>query len=83
MSRRFATLVAAALIVAAVLPSGAGAASPRGALSKEDREQLAKAAANGDTTITVLIAAQKGANKTVAAGISALGRTVRDRKSVV
>jgi subtilisin family serine protease len=83
MFRRFAALVAVALLVAAVLPSGVAGADPRSAMSKEARLQLAKAAANGDKTITVLIAAQKGANRTVATGIASLGGTVRYREDQI
>jgi hypothetical protein len=83
MFRRFAALVAAALMVAAVLPSGVAGADPHSAMSKEARQQLAKAAANGGQTVTVLIAAQTGANRTVATGIASLGGTVRYREDQI
>jgi subtilisin family serine protease len=83
MLRRFAALMAMALMVAAVIPSGVAGADPQSALSKEARQLLAKAAANGDETVTVLIAAQKGANRTVAAGITSLGGTVRYREDQI
>ena len=84
MFRRFAALVAVALLLAAVLPPGVAGADPRGgSLSKEARQQVAKAAANGDTTITVLIAARNGANRTVATGIASLGGTVRYREDQI
>ena len=78
--RRLAALVAAALLVSAVLPGSLAAADPKGTkLSKEAHVQLAKAAANGDKTITVLIAARPGSNSTVAAGITSLGGKVQYR----
>ncbi len=81
MVRRLAVLVTAALLVSAVLPASLAAADPpKNKLSKQDRAQLAKAAVAGDKTITVLIAAQKGANRTVATGIAALGGTVQYRE---
>jgi hypothetical protein len=84
MSRRFAALVAASLVLAAALPSGVAGADPKGATqSKELRQQLAKAAANGDKTVTVLIAAQKGANSSVVTGITALGGSVRYREDQI
>ena len=80
MVRRLAVLVAAALLVSAVLPGSLAAADPKGTkLSKEAHVQLAKAAANGDKTITVLIAARPGSNSTVAAGITSLGGKVQYR----
>jgi len=60
-------------------PAGAGAASGGTKLSKHDRELLAEAVAQGKSTVTVLIAAKPGANKTVASGIASLGGTVSYR----
>src|SRR5919106_2560172 len=58
--------------------SGAG-----GGLSKHDRELLAEAIANGQSTVTLLIAAQRGANRRVAQGIANLGGTVRFREDEI
>jgi subtilisin family serine protease len=81
MVRRLAALLAAAVLVSAALPAALSAADPQKAkLSKEDRAQVAKAVVAGDKTITVLIAAKPGANRTVAAGIAALGGTVQYRQ---
>src|SRR5215211_6968164 len=60
-------------------PAGAVAASGGSKLSKHDHELLAEAVAQGKSTVTVLIAAKPGANKTVASGIASLGGTVRYR----
>src|SRR5687767_3276909 len=51
-----------------------------GGLSKHDRQLLAEAIANGESTVTLLIAAQRGANRRVAQGIASLGGTVRFRE---
>jgi subtilisin family serine protease len=60
-------------------PAGAVAASGGSKLSKHNRELLAEARAQGKATVTVLIAAKPGANKTVASGIASLGGTARYR----
>ncbi len=60
--------------VASAAPTAAG-----GGLSKHDRELLAEARAKGDDTVTLLIAARPGANKTVASGIASLGGSVAHR----
>ena len=84
MVRRLAVLVAAALLISAVLPGSLAAADPKGTkLSKEDHAQLAKAAAAGNKTITVLIAAKPGANSTVATGITGLGGKVLYREDQI
>ena len=84
MVRRLAVLVAAALLISAVLPGSLAAADPKGTkLSKEDHAQLAKAAAAGNKTVTVLIAAQPGANSMVATGITGLGGKVLYREDQI
>jgi subtilisin family serine protease len=84
MVRRLAVLATAAVLVTAILPAPLTAASPQGqGLSKADRGQLIQAKARGAPTTTVLIAAQPGANKTVATGIAALGGTVRYREDQI
>src|SRR5262245_64721707 len=55
-------------------------AAAKGSLTKHDRALLATAIANGDKTVTLLIAAQKGANSKVNSGIASLGGTVRYRE---
>jgi hypothetical protein len=81
MVRRLAALLAAAVLVSAALPAALSAADPQKTrLSKEDRAQVVKAIVAGDKTITVLIAAKPGANRTVATGIAALGGTVQYRQ---
>jgi subtilisin family serine protease len=60
----------------------AGARSTQG-LSKQDRALLAEAIANGENTVTLLIASQPGANNTVASGLARLGGIVRFNNSDV
>ncbi|MGH3713845.1 MAG: S8 family serine peptidase [Micromonosporaceae bacterium] len=57
-----------------------GATTPGAGLSKHDRELLATAVANGEKSVTVLIAARQGANRTVASGLKGLGATVGYRE---
>ena len=84
MVRRLAVLVAAALLISAVLPGSLAAADPKGTkLSKEDHAQLAKAAAAGNKSVTVLIAAKPGANSTVATGVTGLGGKVLYREDQI
>jgi subtilisin family serine protease len=77
--RLFSSILGLALIVSFVVPVGAAPASQSTTrkLSKHDRELLAEARVQGKSTVTLLIAAQPGANKTVASGIASLGGTVR------
>src|SRR6266508_2340425 len=73
-------LVAVVVVLSFALSAGAAQAANGGSkLSKHDRELLAEAIAQGKSTVTVLIAAKPGANKTVASGIASLGGTVRFR----
>ena len=83
MTRRFVALLAAAMLATALLPQAAAGADPKSTLSKDDRALLARAEATGSETTTVLIAAQRGANKTVANGIAALGGTVQYREDQI
>src|SRR5262245_59618664 len=81
-STRLALLLALALIVGLMASSVSAApvAAPGGGkLSKHNRELLADAVAQGKATVTLLIAAKPGANKTVATGITGLGGIVRYR----
>ena len=79
LTRRLATLVAVALLCAAVLPQTIAAAGPTGKLSKQDRALIAEAKVNGKDTVTILVAAQPGANRTVASGLRASAPTIRYR----
>ncbi|MBL8057850.1 MAG: S8 family serine peptidase [Anaerolineales bacterium] len=69
------SLIISVALPAAALASPAGAARPA-PLSKYDRQLLAEARANGQSTVTVLVAAQRGASAKVIAGLAALGGSV-------
>jgi subtilisin family serine protease len=74
-----AALVAATLTVL-TLPGAQAAPSASGSgLDKHDRELLAEARADGDKTVTLLVASKAGANKTVVSGLTGLGATVAKR----
>ncbi len=75
----FSLVLVLAVMFSVVGPVAAQSGSG-GGLSKHDRELLAEAIANGQSTVTLLIAAQRGANKRVAQGIASLGGTVRFRE---
>ncbi|MBV9821297.1 MAG: serine protease, partial [Actinobacteria bacterium] len=57
-------------------PSGKAGAAKQSQLGKHDRELLATAAAKGDSTVTLLIAAAAGQNSTVLSGLQALGAVI-------
>ncbi len=80
MSRRrklSALLIASVMAVPLVMNHPVSAQeSPGDGLSKADREQLATAIANGQTSVTLLIAAKGGAAKQVVNGVQALGGTI-------
>lgn len=81
---RINRIVGSALALAVAVPVALGgtsaqAASGGGKLSKHDRELVAAARVEGKKTITVLIAAKSGSNKTVASGIASLGGSIRFR----
>jgi hypothetical protein len=78
----FSLLLVLAITLSAVGPVFAQAGNG-GGLSKHDRELLAEAIVNGKSTVTLLIASQPGANKTVASGITKLGGTVRYREDTI
>lgn len=76
--RRGLSGVAAGALVATALSitSAPSVAAPNGAgagLDKHDRALLAEAVADGDRTVTLLIASRRGANRTVLDGLAALG----------
>src|SRR5262245_9066597 len=66
------------LAIAFAVPSGAVSARENGGkLSKEDRAAIARARAQGQGPVTLLIASQPGSNRSVAGGVAGLGGTVR------
>ena len=74
----FSFVLMFAMLFSAVGPAFAQSGSNKG-LSKHDRELLAEAIANGQSTVTLVIAAQRGSNRRVVQGIQSLGGTVRFR----
>ena len=75
----FSFLLMVIMVFSAVGPVFAQAGNDKG-LSKHDRELLAQAIANGESTVTLLIAAQHGSNKRVVQGIQGLGGSVPYRE---
>ena len=72
-----AAFVASLLIASFGVGRGASAGkSSDDGLSKEDHKQLALARANGQSSVTLLIASKPGAAKQVASGLQGLGATV-------
>jgi len=82
-ARRALSLLTTMAITAALLPlalaPGASAAAKRTNLDKRDRELLAEAKANGETHVTVLIAAVQGGTTAAANAVTAAGGTIRTR----
>src|SRR5215208_5324756 len=78
----FSFLLMLAMVFSTVGSASAQAGNDKG-LSKHDRELLVQAIANGQSTVTLLIAAQRGSNKRVVQGIESLGGTVRFREDDV
>lgn len=76
--RRFCVALAATLVVGtfAVSPP-AGAGKPDTGLSKQDRQLLAVARANGQKSVTLLVATRPGAAKQVVSGLQGLGAVVQ------
>src|SRR5713101_252607 len=77
LARVISVVTISALIAAITLSSAAFADSGRTKLSKEDRERLATATANGASTVTMLFATVEGSTGSVASALAALGATVR------
>ncbi len=76
-----AVATAAATAIAMVATSNAQAVQqPSGGMSKSDRALLAQAVANGDATVTMLVAAKAGAEQQVASGLTGLGGKIGYRE---
>jgi len=80
--RRFARVVLSGLVISALLATVAGTAFAAPGdrstkLSKQDRERLASAVANGQSTVTMLFATVESSTGSVAAALRALGATVQ------
>jgi subtilisin family serine protease len=78
----FSILLVLAVAFSVIGPVSAQSGSRRG-LSKHERELLAQAIANGESTIIVLIASAPGSNSRVANGIQSLGGVVRYREDEI
>ena len=78
----FSLILILAVTFSTVGPVSAQSGSGRG-LSKHERELLAQAIANGESTIIVLIASTPGSNSKVAGGIEKLGGFVRYREDEI
>ena len=75
----FGVTLATLFAVLAVFEFSASMQTTKSKLSKHDRELLATARANGESTVTLLIAAKPGANKTVVSGLISLGSKIAKR----
>src|SRR5512134_1462204 len=73
----FSIVLVLVMVFSAVGPVYAQSGNGGGGLSKYDRALLAEAIANGESTVTLLIASTPGSNNKVANGIQKLGGTVR------
>jgi subtilisin family serine protease len=80
LKRLFGSILVLVLALSFAGPASAAPGGQKGKLSKHDQELIATARANGQKTVTLLIAARPGANSTVASGIAALGGAVRYRE---
>lgn len=80
-------IVCSLLLIFVMIFSAVGTASAQsgsnGGLSKHNRELLADAIVNGKPTVTLLVASQPGANKTVASGITRLGGRIRYQEDTI
>jgi len=79
--RLLGSISVGALALSLVMPAAAAPAQQvkQQKLSMHNRELLQEARAQGKSSVTLLIAAQPGANKTVTSGLSGIGATVRFR----
>jgi subtilisin family serine protease len=83
MYRKIFSVLSLVLVLAVALSGFSPVAAQTGnagGLSKYDRALLAEAIANGQSTVTLLIASTPGSNSKVANGIQRLGGTVRYRE---
>jgi hypothetical protein len=81
---RFLSLIVVfAIAVSAVGLASAQSGNGRGGLSAHNRELLAQARANGERTVTVLIAVRPGSNNLVASQLAAMGAPVRYREDSI
>jgi hypothetical protein len=84
LARVLTTATVTVLIASIAIASTALAESPsRSKLSKQDRQNLAAAAANGSATVTMLFATVETSTGSVANALTALGATVRKQDSDV
>ena len=79
--RVFSLVAVLAMALAAIGP--VSAQGNGGGLSKYDRQLLAEAIANGESTVTLLIASTPGSNNKVASGVERLGGSVRYREDSI
>ncbi len=75
----FGVTIVTLLAVFEIFDFSAHMQSTKSQLSKHDRELLAAAQAKGEKTVTLLIAAKPGANKTVIDGLISLGGKIAKR----
>src|SRR5690349_6796597 len=78
----FSLVAVLSIAFAAIGPVSAQTANG-GGLSKYDRQLLAEAIANGESSVTLLIAATPGSNSKVANGVQRLGGSVRYREDSI
>ena len=78
----FSLMLVLAVAFSAVGPVAAQTGNGRG-LSKHDRALLAQAIANGESTVTLLIASAPNSNSKVANGLQQLGAVVRYREDSI
>jgi len=82
LARVLTTATVTALVASIAIASTAFAESPgKSRLSKQDRERVATAVANGSSTVTMLFATVEASTGSVANALSALGATVRKQDS--
>src|SRR5437773_12287375 len=78
LARALTMATLTALVASIAIASTALADAPGGSkLSKQDRERLATATANGSSNVTLLVATVEGTTGSVASALAALGATVR------
>ena len=82
-ARAFAFVLVAALIATVGTSAALAGQNDRSKLSKQDRERLALATANGASSVTMLFATIEAQTGSVASALRALGATVRKTDSDV